>query len=90
MRRAVIALALILAACSREPRGKSFILATTTSLQGSGVLPLRNVYALILPRATGSPDAPNAERFVEWLLRGRGHSLLETYEIKGKRAFHMM
>jgi tungstate transport system substrate-binding protein len=46
---------------------------------------LRNVYAVILPRPN-----PNAERFVEWLLHGRGHSLLETYQIKGNRAFHMM
>jgi tungstate transport system substrate-binding protein len=51
---------------------------------------LRNVYAVILVRATGIPDASNAERFVEWLLHGRGHALLDRYEIKGRRAFHMM
>lgn len=51
---------------------------------------LRNVYAVILPKPTGRPEAANAERFVDWLLHGRGHSLLETYEIKGHRAFHMM
>jgi tungstate transport system substrate-binding protein len=47
---------------------------------------LRNVYAVILAKSS----SPEAERFVEWLLHGRGHSLLETYQIKGKRAFHMM
>lgn len=46
---------------------------------------LRNVYAVMLI----SPDA-NAKTFVEWLLRGRGRSLLESYEIKGKRAFHLV
>jgi tungstate transport system substrate-binding protein len=51
---------------------------------------LRNVYAVILPRPSGRPEAQNAERFADWLLRGRGHSLLESYEIKGKRAFRMM
>lgn len=50
---------------------------------------LRNVYALILPRST-RPEAASAQRFVDWLLHGRGHALLEKYEIKGKRAFHMM
>lgn len=43
MRRAVAAMALLLAVCSREPRTKSFILATTSSMQGSGVLPLLQV-----------------------------------------------
>ncbi len=33
-------LVLLLAACSREPKAKSFILATTTTMQGSGVLPM--------------------------------------------------
>jgi ABC-type tungstate transport system permease subunit len=33
---------------------------------------------------------PNAARFVDWLLRGRGRSLLENYEIKGHRAFHIL
>jgi ABC-type tungstate transport system permease subunit len=47
---------------------------------------LRNVYAVILMK----PSSLEAERFVEWLLHGRGHSLLETYQIKGNRAFHMM
>ncbi|MEA2166257.1 MAG: tungstate transport system substrate-binding protein [Thermoanaerobaculia bacterium] len=51
---------------------------------------LRNTYAVILPRSSGRPEAQNAERFVDWLLRGRGHALLESYEIKGKRAFHVM
>lgn len=51
---------------------------------------LRNVYAVILPRPNGRPEAANAKRFVDWLLLGRGHSLLENYQIKGKRAFHMM
>jgi tungstate transport system substrate-binding protein len=46
---------------------------------------LSNVYAVILVR----PDA-NAKRFADWLLQGRGHTLLENYQIKGKRAFHMM
>jgi len=50
---------------------------------------LRNVYSVILPRSS-RPEAADAERFVDWLLRGRGHSLLENYTIKGKRAFHMM
>src|SRR6202140_3260899 len=41
MRRAFAAMALLLlATCSREPKAKSFILATTTSIQGSGVLPV--------------------------------------------------
>src|SRR5437899_10950701 len=43
MRRALIAIALLLAACPREAPKKSFILATTTSVQGSGVLPLLQV-----------------------------------------------
>ena len=47
---------------------------------------LRNVYAVILVRPSGA----NAKRFVDWLLQGRGHSLLDNYQIKGKRAFHMM
>jgi len=51
---------------------------------------LRNVYSVILPRPTGRPEAANAEVFVNWLLHGRGHSLLEAYKIKGKLAFHMM
>jgi tungstate transport system substrate-binding protein len=51
---------------------------------------LRNVYAVIVPRPSGRPEEANAERFVEWLLRGRGHSLLEAYTIKGRRAFHMI
>lgn len=51
---------------------------------------LRNIYAVILPQPTGRPEAANAERFVDWLLNGRGHSLLEKFEIKGKRAFHML
>ena len=46
---------------------------------------LRNVYSVMLI----SPDS-NARTFVDWLLRGRGRSLLETYKIKGKRAFHLM
>ncbi|HXH42125.1 MAG TPA: substrate-binding domain-containing protein [Thermoanaerobaculia bacterium] len=50
---------------------------------------LRNVYAVMLPRSS-RPEAATAERFVDWLLHGRGHSLLEAYTIKGKRAFHMM
>jgi tungstate transport system substrate-binding protein len=50
---------------------------------------LRNVYSVILPRSS-RPEAADAERFVDWLLRGRGHSLLENYTIKGKRAFQMM
>ncbi|MEA2336651.1 MAG: tungstate transport system substrate-binding protein [Thermoanaerobaculia bacterium] len=40
MRRAVLAIALLLASCAREAPKKSFILATTTTMQGSGVLPL--------------------------------------------------
>ena len=51
---------------------------------------LRNVYAVLVPRPSGRGEATNAQRFVDWLLHGRGHSLLETYEIKGKRAFRMM
>lgn len=51
---------------------------------------LRNIYGVILPRPTGRPEAANAEVFVDWLLHGRGHSLLEGYKIKGKPAFHMM
>jgi tungstate transport system substrate-binding protein len=51
---------------------------------------MRNVYGVILPRSAARPEAANAERFVDWLLHGRGRTLLETYEIKGKRAFHMM
>jgi tungstate transport system substrate-binding protein len=47
---------------------------------------LRNVYSVILVR----PAESNAKRFADWLLNGRGHSLLENYQIKGKRAFHMM
>jgi tungstate transport system substrate-binding protein len=46
---------------------------------------LRNVYAVMLI----SRDS-NASTFVEWLLHGRGRALLETYEIKGHRAFHMI
>jgi len=46
---------------------------------------LRNVYSVMLI----SSD-PNAARFVEWLLRGRGRSLLEKFEIKGHRAFHIL
>lgn len=51
---------------------------------------LRIVYAVILVRPNGSPEAVNAKRFVDWLLQGRGHSLLENYQIRGKRAFHML
>jgi tungstate transport system substrate-binding protein len=51
---------------------------------------LRNTYAAILPRPSGRPEAQEAKRFVDWLLSGRGHALLESYTIKGKRAFHMM
>src|SRR5947209_9085031 len=40
MRRVLIAIALLLVGCAREAPKKSFILATTTSVQGSGVLPL--------------------------------------------------
>src|SRR6476646_3541392 len=40
MRRALIAIALLLAACAREAPKNSFILATTTTVQGSGVLPM--------------------------------------------------
>jgi len=47
---------------------------------------LRNTYGVILMK----PSTPEAERFVEWLLHGRGHGLLERYEIKSHRAFHMM
>src|SRR4051794_41044483 len=43
MRRAIAVAALLLAACSREPKPKSFILATTTSVQGSGALEMLQV-----------------------------------------------
>jgi len=43
MRRALAAIALLLAACAAETPKKSFILATTTSVQGSGILPLLQV-----------------------------------------------
>src|ERR1043166_7345397 len=43
MRRSLAAMALLLAACAREAPKKSFILATTTTMQGSGVLPLLQV-----------------------------------------------
>lgn len=46
---------------------------------------LRNVYSVMLISAD-----PNAARFVDWLLHGRGRSLLGAYSIKGHRAFHMM
>jgi tungstate transport system substrate-binding protein len=46
---------------------------------------LRNVYSVMLISAD-----PNASRFVEWLLHGRGRSLIERYEIKGHRAFHLL
>ena len=46
---------------------------------------LRNVYSVMLI----SGDA-NAAKFVEWLLRGRGRSLLEKFEINGHRAFHVL
>jgi tungstate transport system substrate-binding protein len=46
---------------------------------------LRNVYAVML-----ISDDPGAARFADWLLRGRGRSLLETFEIKGHRAFHVL
>lgn len=45
---------------------------------------LRNVYSVMLI----SSDA-NAATFVEWLLRGRGRSLLVAYSINGKRAFYV-
>jgi tungstate transport system substrate-binding protein len=51
---------------------------------------LRNTYAVILPQPTARPEAANAERFVDWLLNGRGHALLGKFEIKGKRAFRML
>jgi tungstate transport system substrate-binding protein len=47
---------------------------------------LRNTYGVSLMK----PSGPEAEKFVEWLLHGRGHALLERYQIKGKRAFQMM
>jgi tungstate transport system substrate-binding protein len=40
MRRLCAAIGLLLLTCSREPQRNSFILATTTTIQGSGVLPL--------------------------------------------------
>jgi len=46
---------------------------------------LRNTYSVMQISAD-----PNGAKFVEWLLHGRGRSLLENYEIKGHRAFHMM
>jgi len=46
---------------------------------------LRNIYSVMQISAD-----PNAARFVDWLLHGRGRSLLETYEIKGHRAFHLL
>lgn len=46
---------------------------------------LRNVYSVMLISAD-----PNAARFVDWLLHGRGRTLLETFEIKGHRAFHLL
>ena len=46
---------------------------------------LRNTYSVMETSAD-----PNGARFVEWLLHGRGRSLLENYAIKGHRAFHMM
>jgi tungstate transport system substrate-binding protein len=51
---------------------------------------LRNTYAVILPQPSARPEAANAERFVDWLLNGRGHALLEKFEIKRKRAFHLL
>lgn len=51
---------------------------------------LRNIYAVILVRTTGQPEAINARKFVGWLLNGRGRTLLDRYEIKGRRTFHMM
>jgi tungstate transport system substrate-binding protein len=71
--------------------------ATFEQLQGelqlrllfSGDPVLRNIYAVMLPQSS-RPEAATAAQFVDWLLRGRGHSLLESYTIKGKRAFHMM
>jgi tungstate transport system substrate-binding protein len=45
---------------------------------------LRNLYSVMLISAD-----PNAARFVEWLLQGRGRSLLVAYSINGKRAFHV-
>jgi tungstate transport system substrate-binding protein len=46
---------------------------------------LRNVYSVMVISAD-----PNAAGFVDWLLRGRGRSLLENYKIKGHRAFHIL
>ncbi|HEV7427895.1 MAG TPA: substrate-binding domain-containing protein [Thermoanaerobaculia bacterium] len=46
---------------------------------------LRNVYSVMQISAD-----PDGARFVDWLLHGRGRSLLETYSIKGHRAFHML
>jgi len=46
---------------------------------------LRNMYSVMLISAS-----PDGARFVDWLLRGRGRSLLETFEIKGHRAFHVL
>jgi tungstate transport system substrate-binding protein len=43
MRRALAAFALLLAACAREAPKRAFILATTTTMQGSGVLPMLQV-----------------------------------------------
>src|SRR5258708_4141604 len=43
MRRAIAAVALLLAACTREPRAKSFTLAAATSFQESGVLDVGQV-----------------------------------------------
>jgi ABC-type tungstate transport system permease subunit len=40
MRRAVAALALLLAACARESHSPSFTLAAATTLDGSGLLPM--------------------------------------------------
>src|SRR3954453_12112721 len=63
MRRGLIAIALLLAACSRDAPKKSFILATTTTVQGSGVLPMlqvefkRDTGIEIHPIVTGSGRA---------------------------------
>ena len=46
---------------------------------------LRNVYSVMLI----SGDS-NASTFVEWLLHGRGRSLLDAYSIQGHRAFHLL
>lgn len=49
---------------------------------------LRNVYAIALPPARGTPGSRNADRLTRWLLSSEGRRVIEGYRIAGQQQFH--